>query len=134
MSDTLALKDDGTVVAWGYNGPAHDLAPDGFTSVTAISAGYGHTIGLKADGTLVGWGQILRPMGLTEKRMTPLLPIPDWAIGCKFLKVAAGTYHCIALVDTCESPATSCPVNNSTLNPQARGIPMTRSTLNTAAG
>jgi hypothetical protein len=99
-----------------YNGPALDLAPDGFTNVTAISTGYGHIIGLKADGTLVGWGQIIESSTLTEKRMTPIIrpPVPDWMKGCKVRAIAAGTYHCIAHVDTCESPTTPTPANKST--------------------
>jgi hypothetical protein len=136
LEHSLALKDDGTVVLWGYHGPALDLAPYGFTNATAISAGYGHTVGLKADGTLVGWGQIIESSILTEKRMAPLIrpPVPDWAIGCKFLKVAAGTCHCIALVDTCESPTTPTPVNTSTLYPQARGITTNSMHMQTRTG
>jgi hypothetical protein len=111
---SVALKEDGTVVLWGYSGPALDLAPDGFTNVTAIAAGEGHTIGLKTDGTLVGTGEIVRPIGLGPREPPPIPPIPDWVVGCKVLKIAAGPHHCVAVVDTCESPTTPSPANKST--------------------
>lgn len=97
----LALKADGTVVLWGYSGPALDLAPVGFTNVTAIAAGEGHTVGLKTDGTLVGTGEIVRPIGLGPREPPPIPPIPNWMEGCKVLKIAAGPHHCVAVVDTC---------------------------------
>ena len=53
ISDSLALKNDGTVVAWGYG----DYAPHaGLTNIVAIAAGYSHKLALKADGTVVAWG------------------------------------------------------------------------------
>ena len=57
---SLALKGDGTVVAWGCGGgKAHSgqcNVPSGLSGVTAISAGYGHSLALKGDGTVVAWG------------------------------------------------------------------------------
>src|SRR5690606_27282758 len=48
----LALRADGTVVAWGYNaGVPWDLG-----KVEAIAAGGYHNFALKADGTLRVWG------------------------------------------------------------------------------
>jgi alpha-tubulin suppressor-like RCC1 family protein len=51
---SLALKNDGTVVAWGR----HDATnvPGGLSNVAAIAAGYGQSLALKSDGTVVGWG------------------------------------------------------------------------------
>jgi Regulator of chromosome condensation (RCC1) repeat len=55
----LALKGDGSVVAWGCEG-APDFGqcsvPSDLSGVTAISAGYRHNLALKADGTVVAWG------------------------------------------------------------------------------
>jgi alpha-tubulin suppressor-like RCC1 family protein len=73
-SFSLALKSDGTVRAWGYNGKGQlgnnssnsssvpvqvrDLSnPSGYlTQVTAIAAGEGNSLALKSDGTVRAWG------------------------------------------------------------------------------
>lgn len=51
---SLALKDDGTVIAWGQAGRTN--VPAGLTNVVAIAAGGGQSLALKNDGTLVAWG------------------------------------------------------------------------------
>ncbi len=53
---TIALKSDGTVVAWGNNSSGQTTIPAGLSGVTAISAGDSHMIALKSDGTVVAWG------------------------------------------------------------------------------
>ena len=53
---SLALKSDGTVVAWGSNDYGQSNVPAGLTGVTAIAGGYGHSLALKSDGTVVAWG------------------------------------------------------------------------------
>jgi alpha-tubulin suppressor-like RCC1 family protein len=69
----LALKDDGTVWAWGVDqfgqlGDGGEVQPDpysahlgpllagGLTGVTKIAAGLTHSLALKSDGTLWAWG------------------------------------------------------------------------------
>ena len=74
---SLALKADGTVVAWGENTDAEgyvagqSVVPWGLTNVVAIAAGEYHSLALKADGTVVAWGdnsqnQCSIPEGLTN--------------------------------------------------------------------
>lgn len=42
----LALKSDGTVVAWGFNGVGQRNVPTGLSGVTAIAAGDSHSVAL----------------------------------------------------------------------------------------
>jgi hypothetical protein len=62
LGHSLALKADGTVVAWGsyYSGGGGGqlpmVVPSGLTNVVAIASGSDTALALKADGTLVGWG------------------------------------------------------------------------------
>lgn len=53
---SMALRSDGTVVAWGENGSGQTNVPSGLSNVLAIAAGSIHSIALKADGTIVTWG------------------------------------------------------------------------------
>jgi alpha-tubulin suppressor-like RCC1 family protein len=53
---SLALKSDGTVVAWGYNLTGESTVPSGLSEVIAIAAGLHHSLALKSDGTVVAWG------------------------------------------------------------------------------
>ncbi len=63
---SVALKTDGTVVAWGAGkrntGSIQDIdygqsiIPAGLSGVRAIAAGVVHTVALKSDGTVVAWG------------------------------------------------------------------------------
>ncbi|KPA15065.1 RCC1 repeat-containing protein [Candidatus Magnetomorum sp. HK-1] len=66
-SHTLALMEDGTVWAWGYNeyGQLGDYSTENKTipvqvkdlnDVTAIAAGTDHSLALKQDGTVWAWG------------------------------------------------------------------------------
>ncbi|MGD0061684.1 MAG: carboxypeptidase regulatory-like domain-containing protein, partial [Verrucomicrobiia bacterium] len=86
---SLALKSDGTVVAWGvvWNGSAYvtETVPTGLSSVVAIAAGGDHSLALKSDGTVVAWGynnygQCTVPTGLSG-----------------VVAIAAGEYHSLAL-------------------------------------
>jgi hypothetical protein len=53
---SLALKSDGTMVAWGINIDGETDVPADLTGVTAIAASLGYGIALKNDGTVVDWG------------------------------------------------------------------------------
>jgi hypothetical protein len=52
----VALKSDGTVVAWGDDTWGQATVPSGLTGVSMISAGRNHTLALKSDGTVFAWG------------------------------------------------------------------------------
>jgi hypothetical protein len=52
----MALKRDGTVVAWGSNLSGETDVPAGLKGVTAIAAGAAPSLALKSDGTVVAWG------------------------------------------------------------------------------
>ena len=74
---SVALKNDGTVVAWGRNNYGQTSVPVGLNEVTVfdekalnIAAGYNHTVALRQDGTVVVWGnnshgQTTVPAGLS---------------------------------------------------------------------
>jgi hypothetical protein len=76
-SHTLALRADGTVVAWGENTDAggtvagQSVVPLGLTNVVAIGAGEYHSLAVRANGTVVAWGddsegQCDVPVGLSN--------------------------------------------------------------------
>lgn len=49
----LALKGDGTVVAWGSNEHGQSLTPGNLEGVVALAAGWAHSLALKSDGAVV---------------------------------------------------------------------------------
>jgi predicted aconitase with swiveling domain len=55
-SHQLALRDDGTVFAWGSNTSGQTNVPAAATNIIAIAAGNYHSLALRADGTVIGWG------------------------------------------------------------------------------
>ena len=59
LTHSLALKSDGTVVAWGCGSGLNRgqcSVPGSLAGVTAIAAGTYHSLALKSDGTVVAWG------------------------------------------------------------------------------
>ena len=97
---SLALRTDGTVIAWGAGtnntgtnqNYGQAMVPGGLSNVVGIACGGYHSLAIKADGTVVAWGagtttgaspnygQAMVPAGLTN------------VVG-----VAAGIYHSVAL-------------------------------------
>ncbi len=87
----LALRHDGTVVAWGSNANGQTTVPAGLADVVAIAAG-GHVSGaVLADGTVRLWGPAASGI------LTPPASVRDirqLAIGSS---TALGIYHALAL-------------------------------------
>jgi hypothetical protein len=68
---SLALRNDGTVVAWGLDSDGQTSIPAGLSGVTAIAAGAMHSLALRSDGTVVAWGsneygEAAVPAGLSD--------------------------------------------------------------------
>ncbi len=83
----MALREDGTVVAWGANanGNGQATVPPGLGSVKAVAAGAAHSLALREDGTVVAWGE----------NGNGQAAVPPGLVNVK--AVAAGGYHNLAL-------------------------------------
>lgn len=103
----LALRPNGTVVAWGENvfGQLGDgtttqrLSPIevvGLTGVIAISAGDSHSLALKNDGTVWAWGR--NDIGLVGDGTQVNRPSPVQVVGLSgIVKISAGARMSLAL-------------------------------------
>jgi hypothetical protein len=78
----LALKGDGTMVAWGY-GPTN--VPAELTNVVAIATGEECNMALKAGGTVAVWGNNYYGQTNVPANLTNVVAI------------ASGRWHCLAL-------------------------------------
>ncbi|MCG9967266.1 cadherin-like beta sandwich domain-containing protein [Pelotomaculum terephthalicicum JT] len=84
-SNAIALKEDGTVLIWGYNDDNQCAVPDGVRDVIAIAASQYCFLALKADGTVAAWGD--NRYGQCD--------VPPNLGGVA--AIAAGSNHCLAL-------------------------------------
>ena len=94
---TMALKSDGTVVAWGDrlgpNNYGQIDVPSGLSNVTAIAAGTLHSLALMKNGTVVAWGA-----GIANTQIAPDFGQSIVPLGLSNVTaIAAGQWHSVAL-------------------------------------
>ncbi|MDP3850864.1 MAG: hypothetical protein Q8Q59_10195 [Luteolibacter sp.] len=82
---SLALRHNGTVVAWGYDDEGQLQVPNGLNHVAAIAAGAAHGLALRDNGTVVAWGY--NPYGEVE----PPADLQD------VVAISAGGFQSLAL-------------------------------------
>ena len=103
---TVALKSDGTVAAWGYNGGGQlgdgtiidrwsPVTVPGLSGVVALAAGNAHTVALKADGTVWAWGNNMSGQ-LGNGWQTSISPMMVPGL-TGVIAVSAGQDHTLAL-------------------------------------
>jgi len=122
MTHTLALKYDGTVWAWGYNG--YGQLGDGtsgtgnqkntpvqvkgagnvgiLTDVISVAAGMNHSAALKSDGTVWTWGYNSDGQlgdGTKTNRSTPVQVRGAGGVDflCDIVAIESGNHHMLAL-------------------------------------
>jgi alpha-tubulin suppressor-like RCC1 family protein len=131
----LAVLDDGTVMAWGYNSNGqlgdgtnidsdHPVAVSGLSGVTAVAAGSYHSVALLDDGTLESWGwNILWSLGNIAAEDESRVPVPVDGLA-DVTSVTTGSMTGYALGGT---PATFPKVSNISprLGPEAGGTTVT---------
>jgi hypothetical protein len=75
LRHALALKSDGTVVAWGVDELGETEVPPDLNGVVEIAAGDAHSLALRSDGTVVGWGGGTSGAGTPPTNLTSLVAI-----------------------------------------------------------
>jgi alpha-tubulin suppressor-like RCC1 family protein len=85
----LALRRNGTVLAWGLSFYGATAVPAGLNDVMAISAGLHHSLVLRSNGTVVAWGLCAGLVG-----------VPVWVPAglTNVIAIAAGSSHDVALL------------------------------------
>jgi hypothetical protein len=106
---SVALKQNGTVWAWGSNtygqlgdgSGADSLTPvvvAGTDGVISVAAGQYHTLALKPDGTVWAWGN--NQFGQLGDGTTTNHPMPVMTLGLSGAnRIAAGAFHSLAVKD-----------------------------------
>jgi hypothetical protein len=103
FADSLALRSDGTVWAWGQNtygqlgngtttGSSIPVQVSGLADVVAVAAGQYHSLALRSDGTVWAWGFKFAD-GASGQSSVPV-QVPGLS---RIVAIAAGQYHSLAL-------------------------------------
>jgi alpha-tubulin suppressor-like RCC1 family protein len=95
VTPNLALKSDGTVIAWGNNSFGQRNVPVGLNNVLAIAEGYAHRLALKNDGSVVAWGAGTNNSGDTWTYSHGQSIVPAGL--ANVTAIAAGWRHSLAL-------------------------------------
>src|SRR5215471_18326806 len=67
LSQCLLAAAHGQIIAWGENNAGQTSVPAGLTNVTAIAAGWDHSLALRSDRRVVSWGsQTTVPAGVSN--------------------------------------------------------------------
>ncbi len=108
---SIALRSDGTVWTWGDNQagqlglgyadtvshPTPQMVP-GLNGVTAIAAGYWHSLALKSDGTLWAWGRNVEGQLGNGNTANQYSPVQVTVVTRPVRSIAAGAYHNLAVL------------------------------------
>lgn len=81
----IALKADGTISSWGYNGYGQTNIPVGLMNVVAVAAGGDHSLALRSDGQVFAWGRNYEKQSSVPPNLSDVVA------------VAAGQRHSVAL-------------------------------------
>ena len=123
---SLAVKSNGTVVAWGEGLAEKERSqvtvPTSLNEVVSVAVGWNYSIALRRDGTVIGWGIRKVPAGLSNivaiaaggDYFGPSLAlrndgkVVEWSPGVETengsivvsnaTAIAAGSFHCLALL------------------------------------
>ena len=107
-SHSLALLENGTVMAWGANGSGQlgdgnttksdlPVAVSGLKEITAVSAGGEHSLALLSNGTVMAWGN--NGEGQLGNGTTENSDVPVAVSGLsEVTAIAAGEHHSLALL------------------------------------
>ncbi len=82
---SLGLKEDGSIVAWGWNAQGQCTVPAPNTGFVDFSGGGYHSLGLKEDSSIVAWGY--------NYYGQCTVPAPN----TDFVDLAGGLYHSLGL-------------------------------------
>ncbi len=108
VAHSLALRDDGTVWAWGLNfegelgngtttNSSRPVQVLGLVNVIKVVSGHFHNLALKSDGTAFGWGDNLYgQIGDGSNRNDRLTPVQLSSLS-DLQDIAAGELHSLAL-------------------------------------
>lgn len=89
ISHSLALQENGTVIAWGVGNDGQTNVPPTLGRAVGIGSGSRHSVALLADGTLAAWGKYYN--GSSWVNMEVPAGLRD------VVAVSAGGCHCLAL-------------------------------------